>query len=104
MCEHLKQDIEVFQERWYSEQKCGFWWSVWAHLRAFFSQHENQDVTELQIFRREITHKVNGICVRVCKCIHTCEKKKLQFLSCENKPSFGDGVLPENDAVIANEM
>ena len=45
------------------------------HLPVIFSQRENQDFVDLQFFRRELsTHKVNGICVRVCSCIHTCEK------------------------------
>ncbi len=34
--------------------------------------------------QRTCTHKVNGICGRVCKCIHTCKKKKFAVsCSCE---------------------
>ncbi len=48
-----------------------------SHLRAFFSQQrENQDLVEF-------FHRVNGISVRVCECIHTWEKSIVVSCSCE---------------------
>ena len=54
-----------------------------SHLRYFFrSQRENQNLADLVFFHRELAHKVNGICARVCKCIHACFRElKMQFLA-----------------------